>query len=122
LIVDDDLLIQKMLTQVLTNQKYETKFASEGIEAEIKIMEFKPDLIILDLFMPNMDSFEVCRQVKQNSTTSHIKILAITGYDIKENREKIMAAGADGYMAKPVEKKTLIKAVHTALNATPYSQ
>jgi len=55
-------------------------------------MEFKPDLIVLDLFMPGTDGFEVCKRIKENSGTSQIKILAITGYDTKENRDRIMEA------------------------------
>jgi len=116
LIVDDDLQIQQTLTQVLRTQNLETEVASDGFEAGVKIMEFKPDLIILDLFMPNMDGFEVCKQVKRNSPTSQIKILVITGYDTKENRDRIMAAGADGYMAKPLGVKILLQNVEGLWN------
>ena len=109
LIVDDDPHIQELLTQMLSVQEFETEVASDGFEAGIKVMEFKPSLIILDLFMPGMDGFEVCKRVKGNLGTSQIKILAITGYDSKENREQIMEAGADGYMAKPVAMDTPLR-------------
>jgi len=109
LIVDDDPQIQKLLTKMLSAQKYETEVASSGFEAGAKVVKFKPGLIILDLIIPEMSGFEVCRLIKEDPNTSHIKILALTGYDTKENREKIMKAGADDYMVKPVEREVLLR-------------
>ncbi|KKL64895.1 hypothetical protein LCGC14_2160430 [marine sediment metagenome] len=116
LIVDDDPRIQAMLTKILSDQKYETETASSGFEAGAKVVKFKPGLIILDLIMPEMDGFEVCRQIKENPDTFHIKILAITGYDTEENREKIMEAGADDYMAKPMMIDSLLRHVENLMN------
>ncbi len=115
LIVDDDLQLQKLLTVMFTFDKYETETASSGFEAGAKVVKFKPDLIILDLFMPEMSGFDVCRRIKKDPETSHIKILALTGYDSKENRDRIMEAGADDYMVKPVEKDVLLKHVEDLL-------
>lgn len=111
LIVDDDPAIQKLLNKMLSPNGYRLEAASDGFEAGSKIMQFKPDLMTLDLFMPGMDGFEVCRQIKESSNTSHVKILALTGYDSKENKERIMRAGADGYLVKPVGKRVLLKNV-----------
>ena len=118
LIVDDDPLIQAMLTQMLSIHKYTTEVASDGFAAGIKVTEFKPGLVILDLIMPGMDGFEVCWQIKQNSGTSQIKVLAITGYDTKENKDRIMEAGADGYLTKPIAMGTLLQHVENLLNET----
>jgi len=109
LIVDDDHAVQEVLINMLTPGGYQIEMASDGFEAGVKTVQFKPDLMILDLFMPGMDGFEVCKQIKGNSSTSHIKILAYTGYDTQENKDRIMQAGADGYMAKPVGRSTLLK-------------
>lgn len=111
LVVDDDLHIQKLLTEMLSSEKYETETASSGFEAGAKVVKIKPDLIILDLIMPGISGFEVCRQIKKDPETSYMKILAITGYDTMENRDRIMKAGADGYMTKPVEKDILLQHV-----------
>jgi len=116
LIVDDDLQVQKLLTVMFSSKKFETKTASSGFEAGAKVVKFKPDLILLDLFMPEVSGFEVCKQIKKDSETSHIKILALTGYDSKVNRERIMEAGADDYMAKPVEKDVLLRHVEDLLS------
>jgi len=115
LIVDDDPTIQKALSQTLFNYKYETETAGDGFEAGIKTVQFRPDLIILDLIMPEMDGFEVCRYLKNDPTTSDVKILILTGYDTEENREKIMDAGADDFLTKPVEVDILIQHIEVLL-------
>ncbi len=115
LIVDDDQKIQKYLNMMLSSGGYQIEMASEGFEAGVKTIGFKPDLMILDLYMPGMDGFEVCKQIKGDSNTSHIKILAYTGYDTEENRDRIIQAGADGYLAKPVGKSTLLQTIHDLL-------
>ncbi len=117
LIVDDDVSIQRVLSKMLTDLKYETAVASDGFEAGIKVVQFKPDLIILDLIMPGMDGFEVCKLIRANSATAHIKILTFTGYDTEENREKILRAGADAYMAKPVDRAVLLTKIEDLLGS-----
>lgn len=116
LIVDDDPKIQRLLTKVFSQGEYQTEVASDGFEAGVKIIEFKPGLVILDLVMPGMDGFEVCRRIKENSNTSHIKVLVITGYDTEENKERIMSAGADAYMTKPLDMDLLMPHVNNLLN------
>ena len=116
LIVDDDARIQKLLTNIFSAQNYATEVASDGFEVGVKVAEFKPGLIILDLFMPGMDGFEVCRRIKEKADTSNIKILAITGHDLEENRERIMAAGADGLMGKPLNMEALSQKADSLLN------
>jgi len=116
LIVDDDVQVQKLLTLMLSSKKYKTETASSGFEAGAKVVKFKPDLIILDLLMPEMSGFEVCRQIKKGPETSHIKILVLTGYDSKENRDRTMESGADYYVAKPMEKDVLLQHVEDLLS------
>ncbi len=115
LIVDDDIQVQKLFTGVLSPHGYQTEVASDGFEAGVKIMSFKPGLILLDLYMPGIDGFDVCGKVKENPATAHIKILAVTGYASDENRERVMGAGADDFMAKPVDVATLIEHVENLL-------
>jgi len=115
LIVDDDIQIQELFSRVLSFHGYQTEAASDGFEAGIKIMSFKPSVILLDLHMPGMDGFEVCKKVKENPATAHIKILVITGYGSDENRERVMEAGADDFLAKPVYGATLIEHVENLL-------
>lgn len=116
LIVDDNPNIQKALTRMLSHNGWQTEVAGDGFEAGIKVMAFKPGLIILDLFMPGIDGFEVCRRIKEDEATSHIKVLAVTGYDSPENRDRIMALGADGYMAMPLDRQTLFQNMNALLD------
>ena len=118
LIVDDEIGSQKVVKKMLAVLKCEMEVASDGFEAGIKVLSFRPDLIILDLFMPGMDGFGVCKMVKSNPDTAHIKVLAITGYDSKETRDRIMKLGADAYLPKLVERTTLIEQVEKMLKET----
>jgi excisionase family DNA binding protein len=68
LILDDDFKIQELLANMLSAHKYETEVASDGCEAGVKTTEFRPGLIILDLFMPGMDGFELCKRLKETLT------------------------------------------------------
>jgi len=112
LIVDDDLKIQKLLNKVLKRDDIELEFASDGFDAGTKLYKFKPDLIILDLFMPKVDGFKVCEQIRNDQETSKIKIIAISGYDTKENREKILRIGADYFLPKPIDHDHLIQTIN----------
>lgn len=116
LIVDDDPQIREIFSRILYNHGYLTETASDGFEAGVKVVSFKPALVILDLFMPGMDGYEVCGQLKNNPDTSHIKILAVTGYDTPENMKRIMDAGTDSYLTKPLDGETLIQNVISLLN------
>ena len=116
LIVDDDDQIRDLYTKILRIHKYETDTASDGFEAGVKVMGFGPDLIILDLFMPGMNGFEVCRRIKEDPGKADIKILIFTGHDSVENRERIMAQGADDYLVKPVSNNIFLRRVDSLLN------
>ena len=115
LIVDDDPDIRKIMTRFLSAANYEVAVASDGFGVGVKVMDFNPDLLVLDLIMPGMDGFEVCKRIKENPRTSHIKVLAVTGFDTEENRSRIMKAGADGCLAKPVDNHRLLEEVESLL-------
>lgn len=111
LVVDDEVLIVEFIIQSLKKDYENYVFASagDGYEAGRQVATFKPDLVILDIKMPKLDGFEVCRQMKSNSETENIKILGITGYTENGNIEKMLASGADHCLTKPlnVEELTL---------------
>ncbi len=112
LIVDDDPPVQKLLGKVLSRKGYDLAYASDGFEAGIKIVKFKPHMVILDLFMPKMDGFEVCQQLKKSHDTSAIKIIAISGHKTKENKERILSCGADRFFLKPLDINVLMNEIH----------
>ncbi len=115
LIVDDDRSIRNYLKKLLGGILITVDVASDGFEAGKRLIHFKPDLIILDLFMPNMDGFEVCKSIKNNKSTKKIKIIIMTGYGTKENKEKAFLLGADAFLGKPSSKKEIISCVEKIL-------
>lgn len=108
LIVDDEPTVVTFIEgALLLEGKYELATASDGFDAGQQVATLKPDLIILDIMLPGMDGFEVCRRVKSDAATRHIKILAITGFATEENVRRILRTGADDCMAKPLKLRDL---------------
>lgn len=117
LVVDDDRAIINLAIAFLKKfpEKYQFTSATDGFRAGQAVLEFNPDLMILDLLLPGIDGFQVCRNIRSNEKTKGIKILAITGYDSPENREKIFTAGANDYLSKPFEIEELGKRISKLL-------
>ncbi len=108
LIVDDEPTVVTFIEgALLLEGKYDLATAADGFDAGQQVVTFNPDLIILDIMLPGMDGFEVCRRVKTDSGTRHIKILAITGFATEENVRRILHTGADDYLAKPLKLQDL---------------
>jgi len=116
LIVDDDPGIRKLLGKMLISHDYAVDYASDGFEAGLKTIKFKPDLMVLDLIMPKVDGFEVCRRLKEDKDTEKIKIMIVSGEDTEENRERVFDCGADFFMSKPVDNKIFIEQISNLLN------
>ena len=104
LIVDDEEDVRELLTSVMHSGGEELKAVSVpgGVEALLFIGEQKPDLLILDVMMPGMNGFEVCRKLKANPSTRKIKIVAISGHPDRTIRNRILEAGADLFFTKPL--------------------
>jgi two-component system, OmpR family, response regulator RpaA len=116
LIVDDDPRFVDAVTEGLAiESRLRIESARDGYEGLIKIGTFRPDLLILDLRMPELDGFEVCRKVKSDPITNDTKILAITGYVDGSARERIFEAGADAYLEKPLKLDRLHAEVNRLL-------
>lgn len=113
LIVEDDEQVSAFLCELLRGHDgidaLET--ATNGFEAGRKVHSFEPSLVLLDLMMPGMDGFEVCRTLKQDPATRHIRVLAMTGYPTSENIERIMNAGAEVCLEKPIDTGRLLELV-----------
>lgn len=116
LIVDDDPQVRNLISARLSRMGVDVDTADNGFEAGIKVAELLPDLVILDLFMPGMDGFEVCRRIKEKKELSQTKIIAMSGYDSVENSERILGLGADRFFQKSSDISILIEAVGGLLN------
>jgi two-component system, OmpR family, response regulator len=103
LIVDDDAALLDTLWEALSwDGRYKVEVAQDGYEGLIKVGSFAPNLLVLDIRMPGLNGFQVCRRVKTDPATRDIKILAITGQSVHHTREQILEAGADGFLEKPI--------------------
>ena len=111
LIVEDEPRNMKLLHDLLQRFGYEIIEASDG-EQGVKLAGEKiPDLILMDIMMPKMDGLEATRIIKADEKTKHIPIIALTSYAMKGDREKTIEAGCDGYIAKPIDIKEVLKAI-----------
>jgi len=110
LIVDDDKQFSGYLLKMLNKYpgKMVAELANDGFEAGIKVNDFKPDVVLLDLMMPGMDGFKVCEKLKKNNAIKKLRVIAMTGYMSDSNVEKIMAAGAEVCLPKPVDRQVLL--------------
>jgi putative two-component system response regulator len=111
LVVDDAPENIQVLSAILKNN-YKVKIATNGEKAlKIANSDNPPDLILLDIIMPEMDGYEVCKQLKENQTTKDIPVIFVTGVTEKSEQEKGMALGALGYLNKPVDPDEVLQAV-----------
>ena len=110
LIIDDEPGVIDFIKEALTTRdddvEYDIETAGDGYEALIKVGYFKPDLLILDIRMPRIDGFEVCRRLRGDKKTKNIKILAVTAFG-KEDMAKVLECGADRCMSKPLGVRDL---------------
>lgn len=115
LIVDDSRFNIKMLSDILKDKLYNIVIAESGEEA-LEIVEVnKPDLILLDIMMPEIDGFKVCRRLKQNEQTASIPIIFISGLDKSSDIVKGFQVGAVDYIVKPFQKEVVLARVNTHL-------
>jgi DNA-binding response OmpR family regulator len=115
LIVDDTAAARETLEELLIAPDYQLAFASNGYEALVKATELMPDLILLDVMMPGLDGFEVCRRLKAEEKYRHIPIILVTALDTKEELAHGLDAGADDFVSKPVNKLELRARVRSML-------
>ncbi|MGD0615617.1 MAG: response regulator, partial [Verrucomicrobiota bacterium] len=117
LVVDDEEQNRSLLRDPLEALGYEIAEAENGLRALEKVAGRPPDVILLDLMMPEMDGFEVCRRLKKDSKTAHIPILMVTA--LSERKERLMGiqAGANDFLTKPVDIQDVILRVRNSVYA-----
>lgn len=111
LIVEDNKDNRQLLSQLLKYQGYEVLEATNGEDGIAMAKEHKPDLILMDIRLPVMDGLTAIKTLKHDPETKHIKIIAVTAFAMKGDREVILGIGADGYISKPINTKELAEIV-----------
>lgn len=107
LIVDDNPLNLELIYCLLNNQGYNVFKALNAKEARDILTNVHPDVILMDLQLPETDGFELTRQLKSNPAFEHIPIIAVTAYAMSGDKAKALAAGCDDYITKPINTRLL---------------
>ncbi|MGG3836953.1 response regulator transcription factor [Paenibacillus dendritiformis] len=112
LLVDDEPNILQFLELGLTNEGFEIQTATDGMAAVAMASEFQPHVVILDVMMPGMDGFEVCRMIKKSENAA---VIMLTAKDEVDDRVKGLTLGADDYMMKPFSFEELLARIHARI-------
>ena len=114
--IDDDNNDRELLSRYLTKAGFQVVEAATGAEGIRLAVEFRPELILLDVRLPDLNGFEVCRRLRENAVTAHIPILQVSAsYRDEAARVQSLEAGADAYLMKPVERERLLTTVNSLL-------
>ncbi|TWU45503.1 Response regulator PleD [Novipirellula aureliae] len=115
LIADDNVANRELLEAYLANVDCEIETSVDGQDTLDKAETFKPDLILLDVMMPKLSGFEVCKKIKEDSNGRRVMILMVTALNELGDVDRAVAAGTDDFMSKPVNKVELLKRVENML-------
>jgi two-component system, cell cycle response regulator DivK len=116
LLVEDNELNRDMLTRRLARRGFDVEVARDGREGLSLAGTSSPDLILLDLSLPEMDGFEVLRHLKQDARMKSIPVIALTAHALVTDRSRALAAGFDDYDLKPIEMPRLLQKMETLLH------
>jgi two-component system, cell cycle response regulator DivK len=115
LIVEDNVDNYELVRFLLERAGYQVLSAANGIEGVVAAKREQPDLILMDLSMPELDGWNATVQLKADEATSHIPVLALTAHTLPGDRKRAIEAGCDGYISKPINVASFDKLVATLL-------
>jgi CheY-like chemotaxis protein len=118
LVVDDNQDAANSLAMLLKITGNETYTAYDGLEAVDVAATFKPDLVLLDIGLPRLNGYEVCRKIREQSWGKDMVLVALTGWGQEEDRQKSKDAGFNGHVVKPIELTALTRLLTESLPAT----
>jgi excisionase family DNA binding protein len=109
LLVDDDVELVELMTKVLEEDgRFEVRIATTGFDAGMMVKEYRPDLIVLDVMLPDINGKEVCQRVRADSTLEDVRILCISGMIEEDKIQDLKLSGADDFLPKPFDAENLI--------------
>jgi len=115
LVADDDPVGRELIREILESQGYQVTEAGDGADALAAIQANAPDLVLLDIQMPVLDGFGVIQALRRDERFQALTVLALTAFAMRGDREKAMAAGFDGYIAKPINVPVFRELIRQAL-------
>jgi signal transduction histidine kinase len=122
LIVDDNASARETLVSMLESEKYQIELAKDGFQALQILSRLQPDLILLDVMMPGMDGFEVCRRIRATPQLAEVPIIILTALDDRASLLMGFEAGADDFLSKPADRYELQARVRTIVRLNRYRQ
>jgi DNA-binding response OmpR family regulator len=117
LIAEDEPSIVISIEFLMREAGYDVTVASNGTDAIDLAMKLRPDLVVLDVMLPEVNGFEVCRRIREGRATQGVRVLMLTAHGRESEMEKGLAAGANAYMTKPFSTKELVDTVADLLGA-----
>lgn len=117
LVIDDSVTVRKVASRLLIRQGYEVDSARDGVEAMAKLTEEKPDIVLLDIEMPNIDGFEVANTIRNDPLLKEIPIIMITSRTGEKHRNRALSLGINEYIGKPFQEKPLLDAIQKLTTA-----
>jgi len=120
LIADDNPQGLELLEAYLSGTDYEVATAVDGEDTLRKVQSFQPDLLLLDIMMPKISGFEVCKRLKANPATQNIVVLMVTALDQPHDVDKAVEAGTTDFLTKPINKTELLIRVKAALHSRQF--
>ena len=120
LIVDDDVTARETLIAMLEGEGYDLQVAKDGIQALQMLEQLQPDLILLDVMMPGMDGYEVCRHIRSTPQLAEVPILLLTALDDRASLVRGIEFGADDFVSKPADRRELTARVRTITRLNRY--
>ena len=115
LIVDDTATVRMFTKLILQREGYQLDEAKDGLEALAAIERRHPDLVLLDVVMPNLDGIECCRRLKASAETATIPVIIVTTRGREEQVQQAFEAGCDGFLTKPISKAELLQKIQSLL-------
>ncbi len=118
LVVDDEPQVTKLVARAIrsAHPEYEVVEAHDGFQAGTMVATLKPDCVLVDLRMPGINGYEVCRMIKSRPDTQHAEVIAMTAYPSSDGEQKVIDYGARACLNKPLDIHTLVEHVETALS------
>ncbi len=117
LVVDDNAINRQLAVYLLKKNGYNVFEADSGKQVFEFLANRSPDVILLDIQLPEIDGIEVLRRIRENDLTKEITVIALTAYTMRGDKEKFEAAGFDGYLPKPIEPKTFVNEILEIYNS-----
>jgi two-component system cell cycle response regulator DivK len=118
LVAEDNAVNRELIRELLELRGYEVTEACDGQEALEMIEAALPDILLLDLGMPKLDGFGVIKRVRENPNLAGLPVLAVTAYAMRGDRERVLDAGFDGYLSKPINSAELAQAMESLLGGS----